>query len=134
MFIKHLYGPSGERFEDNHIENPTWQDVEQAIRQLDGWQFNCVMLHPHENQDRWMGVCGGEEGLLFVTITTEHEGNFILIDPMYPDKEEPWSFLVNQSDTECYRYEVCELEPALKAAKTFVETGTTEPSLTWRQD
>lgn len=135
MFLQYLYGPSGVDFQDAVIEFPTLKDVEMAIRQLDGHHFNYLKIHQEEPEGgsyREMIVCGGEDGLFFVYVFVGHY--FQLIDPSYPDKEEGWSFLVNQSDTECYRYEVNGLEATLKAAIAFAQSGEMEQSLTWRSN
>lgn len=139
MFITHLNGPSGVEFEDAHIQDPTWWNIEQAIRRLDGYHLNSLSFYRSEQDEdkhKRMVVADGENGLFYVMVTissinrlTHH---FYLVDPSYPDKEEVWSFLASQSDTECYRYEMNRIEATLKAARTFAETGELEPGFTWK--
>ncbi|WP_163831147.1 Imm1 family immunity protein [Spartinivicinus ruber] len=112
----------------NELQNPSWIDVEQAIKALNGQNHTEVLL---DIGPSYISVCGGSKGY-FVYIYTEDERNLIL--------EEGQKFsglieLVTAGNSCDYpAKQVVALDHALAAAKTFYAKGIADPKFSWLED
>jgi hypothetical protein len=67
----------GNQNEGDLIENPSWNQVEKAIRELDGENQTLVTLGV--NEDTYMSIGGGKNKYI-VTVTFDNFNFYILID------------------------------------------------------
>ncbi|HLP89232.1 MAG TPA: Imm1 family immunity protein [Nostocaceae cyanobacterium] len=79
MFVSKLYTDkwTGNRNEENFIENPTWEQIESAISELDGTTKTLVSLEADDGS--YMMIGGGNSGKYVVTATLDNENFYILL-------------------------------------------------------
>jgi Immunity protein Imm1 len=104
---------------------PTWEDVERAVRRLDGTRFTQVNLA--DGEDTGLLISGGHGGR-YACERMQHDDNYLLLDPTLAD-DPP---LKISDDADYPGSWTVELEMALKAARVFFETGQLDPSMQWR--
>lgn len=128
LIITRMDGPE-DRAPDL-LDNPTCQDIEAAIRRLDGDSCSMLVLGigdpvPH------MGIGGGEDGKYIVYATPDNWVFYNLINPKAPPGK---SFLVAGGQRGDYANKQCVgLAEVLSAAKTYAESGRLESSLVWEK-
>jgi Immunity protein Imm1 len=119
----------GNKNEGDLIENPSWNQVEKAIRELDGEHQTLVTLGV--NEDTYMSIGGGENKYI-VTVTFDNFNFYILIDST---KSEQIEKLVVGGQKGNYPATQCvDLLRCLLAARTFTELGKLDDLLTWEED
>jgi Immunity protein Imm1 len=115
-------------WEPRHGENPTWEQIETAIRQLDGERRTLVILGvgdpvPH------MAIGGGEDGKYIVYATPDNMSFHTLVNPGAPPGR---CMLTAGGQRGDYDLKICVgLREALLAAKTYAESGQIDAGLTW---
>jgi hypothetical protein len=72
---------TGNRNEENFIENPNWQQIETAIRDLDGNIKTLVSLKTDD--ESYMMIGGGNSGKYIVTATLDNEVFHSLLRQVY---------------------------------------------------
>ena len=114
------------------LQNPTWADVEAAIRQLDAKTQTLVILAPRlpdDTSESHMAIGGGRGDLCVVYVTEDNLRFWNLEDPTKPDGSV--RMVVGGQEGE-YRPAQCVSRSwALKAAQTYFETGTRPDDLPW---
>jgi hypothetical protein len=116
------YGGGGETIRKRL---PTWEDVERAVRRLDGSRFAEVNLADSENTG--MVIFGGY-GDRYLCHRMQFEDNYLLLDPRLAD-DPP----VRITDDDDYPGSwTVDLQMALKAARVFFESGRLDSSMQWR--
>ena len=110
------------------IHDPTWRDIEETIRRLDGVSCTLVTLGigdpvPH------MAIGGGRGQKYVVYATFDNLVFYTLADPTRgPGQDE----LIAGSQAGSYQRRNCvSLEFVLTAAKTYSQSGALDPNLTW---
>jgi hypothetical protein len=126
LAVKRLGGPddadSSERF------NPSWNDIEKAIRGLDGETRTLVVLGignpvPH------MGIGGGTGGQYILYETPD---NLTFHNLINPNTDKGKVRLTAGGQEAEYRSKLCvRLAEVLQAAKTYAESGQLDPTLDW---
>lgn len=107
----------------------SWQEIESAIRELDGHQKTLVTLET--DRETHMAV-GGGKGKYVVYLTFDNESFHYLVDPAKSDIEE---FVIVGGQEGVYPAKSCvDLNTTLKAAKAFAVLGTMEESVIWEKD
>lgn len=132
MFVLNLSTENwvGNNDEGKLIENPTWIQIEQAIRELDGKTKTLVTLGADD--ECYMSIGGGESGKYLVNVTFDNLGFHNLVDPSKPDATEK---LVVGGQKGNYSAKMCvNLEMAILAAQTFTTSGKLEMSLSWEEE
>ena len=132
MFISNLTVENwvGNRNEGELIEAPTWEQIETAIRELDGYQKTLVTLGA--NDDTYMAIGGGKARKYIAYITFDNLSFYNLVDSSKSDDLEA---LVVGGQAGDYPTKMCvNWKTALKAAKTFTESGKLEQSVDWEKD
>jgi hypothetical protein len=116
-----------ERSSHGEVSNPSWSEIESAIRTLDGAHNSLIVLEigdpvPH------MAIGGGPERYILY-VTFDNASFSTLADPLVgPGTVE----LVAGSQMGKYqKRNAVSLALALQAAKVFVKSGVLEPDLTW---
>jgi hypothetical protein len=123
-----------EKWVDNQneadlIENPSWNQIETAIRELDGEKHTLVTLGI--NEDIYMSIGGGENKYI-VTATSDNLNFYVLIDAT---KSQQVETLVVGGQKGNYPANQCvDLLRCLLAARTFTELGKLDSLLIWEED
>jgi hypothetical protein len=108
-------------------QNPSWADVEQAIRSLDAKQRSNLGLDITE--DEYMAI-GGGDGVYICQVFPEM---YRLLNPAVPEHSKERVSLVVGDVTDLWARECVPLQLVLKAAKRYYETGEMDESLIWDQ-
>jgi hypothetical protein len=120
----------GNRNEGEFIENPDWNQIEEAIRKLDGKSKTLVTLGVDD--ETYMMIGGGESGKYIVSVTFDNISFHNLVDLSKPDETQK---LVVGGQEGIYTAKVCvDLLPCLVAARTFAESGKLDTLLSWQED
>lgn len=128
LAVKRLSGPEDE--DSSEQIDPSWDDIEAAIRRLDGEACTLLILGigdpvPH------MGVGGGEGGNYVVYVTPDNLTFINLINPKAPKGTCELKAGGQYGD---YDLKLCvSLVDALAAAKTYAETGQLNSTSTWEK-
>lgn len=145
MLVKVLqiteYGKSGASCESKEIKDPSWPDIEAAIRRLDKYCYPFIWLFlqydtedlpefqimggkpPYSGKaDYWMqGNFGGYYGRCYSNPNVEGEDHEVRI----------WTSDQGYSD---YESTIChDVEEVLKATRYFCEHGGFDPSVSWEE-
>jgi hypothetical protein len=128
LVVTRMDGPEDHALE--LLDNPTWQDIEVAIRRLDGDSCSLLSLGfddpvPH------MGIGGGEDGKYIVYATAD---NWVFHNLIHPQAPPGKSLLVAGGQRGAYANKQCVgLPEVLRAAKTYAESGQLDSSLVWEK-
>jgi len=118
------------RDEGEIIENPNGNQIESAIRDLNGKSKTLVTLGADE--ETYMTIGGGESEKYIVNVTFDNISFTNLVDLSKPEKIEK---LVVGGQEGNYPGKLCvDLQTALLAAKKFAELGQLEQSVSWEED
>jgi hypothetical protein len=119
------------RWNSEVVRDPTWPQIEEAIRRLDRFHYPWVWLRLTEEQsdDNYMTVMGGD-GAYWLSISV---GGYDQRRVFYPeqgsDEVQVWTSDQGFADD---RSHICfDLDAVLKAARCFAERGDFDPSLPW---
>ncbi len=132
MFVLDLSAEKwvGNKNESSFIENPTWQQIEAAICELDGKTQTLVTLGADE--DTYMSIGGGETGKYIVNVTFDNMTFYSLADRSQPEQIEE---LVIGGQLGNYPAKLCvDLPTTLLVARVFARSGELEGSVTWEED
>ena len=120
----------GNRDEGDFIENPTWQQIESAIVELNGTTQTLVTLGADE--EVYMSIGGGARGKYIANITFD---NLTFHNLVNRSQVEEVQQLVVGGQLVNYQAKICvDLQTALLAAKTFALAGELEESVSWEVD
>jgi len=103
------------------VEGPTWEDVEEAIKALDGAARNDVYLAPDPEVPETFLCIGGGNGEYVVSGSIEGERFPTVVDPKGSD--DIVSLVVGGQLSEFSRRFIVDLSTALAAARAFLESG-----------
>jgi Immunity protein Imm1 len=116
-------------------EARVWEDIEAAIRELDGHRRTLVTL---EAEGETHMAIGGGTGKYLVYVTFDNENFNYLVNPtnlVNPTKSDNAETLVVGGQEGIYPAKWCiDLTTTLRAAKLFAEFGTVEKSVVWDRD
>jgi hypothetical protein len=129
MIVTRMDGP--EDSDPTEKRNPTWEDIESAIRRLDGETCTLVCLGIGEPPVPHMAIGGGKGGKYIVYSTRDNRCFYNLMNP----QAAPGKCLLKAGgqDGDYDARQCVSLTDALRAAKTYAETGQIDPSLTWER-
>jgi hypothetical protein len=132
-----VYGPTGWGWKSHKIWNPSWDEIDHAIRRLDRFCYPFAWLWATEDERKQtidgtgelLEVVGGE-GVYWLACSMD--GYFQRrID--YPERGEAevavWTSDQGLSDAE--RHICRDLEAVIRAARYYCEHGGFDPSLQW---
>jgi hypothetical protein len=115
---------------DAEIMHPTWSQVEEAIRALDGHSRNDLYLQPRsEEAETWLAV-GGGAGQYLVTGSVNSE-RFPTVVRESNREEEKVLLMVGGQVGDYPRRWIIDLETALFAARHFFESGEFGGDICW---
>ena len=131
MFISKFSVENWEGNRNKGLLEPAqdWTEIEAAIRELDGHRKTLVTLETES--EAHMAVGGGTDKYV-VYLTFDNETFHYLVNPSESDVDE---ILVVGGQEGVYPAKLCiDINGSLKAARTFVELGKMDKSLTWERD
>jgi immunity protein Imm1 of predicted polymorphic toxin system len=126
LAVKRLDGP--DDLDSSERLNPSWNDIETAIRGLDGQTRTMVVLGignpvPH------MGIGGGTNGQYILYETPD---NLTFHNLINPNADQSKVRLIAGGQESEYRAKLCVgLAEVLRAAKSYAESGQLDPTLNW---
>ncbi|MFB2881284.1 Imm1 family immunity protein [Floridanema aerugineum] len=132
MFVSNLTIENwvGNKDESTVIENPSWQEIETAILELNGKSKTLVTLGADE--ESYMSIGGGEAGKYIVNVTFDNISFYNLVNF---SKSEQIEKLVVGGQVGDYPEKMCiNLQTVLLASKTFAELGKLEESVIWEEE
>lgn len=128
LVVTRMDGP--EDRDPTELEQPAWRDIEEAIRRLDGSTCSLVILGIGEPPTPHMGIGGGENGQYIVYATPD---NIVFHTLINPNATSGKVMLVAGGQRGAYEKQICVgLPEALRAARTYAESGELDSSLTWK--
>ncbi|GAA6616327.1 hypothetical protein [Scytonema sp. NUACC26] len=120
----------GNKNEGELIENPSWNHIETAIRELNGKSKTLVTLGA--DGETYMSIGGGESEKYIITVTFDNLSFYSLVDSSKPNITEK---LVVGGQEGIYLAKMCvDLLRCLLASRTFTELGKLDPLLSWEED
>ena len=120
----------GHKNESRFIENPTWQQIEAAICELDGKTQTLVTLGVDE--ETYMSIGGSTNGRYIVNVTFNNMTFYNLADRTQSEQTEE---LVVGGQLGNYPAKLCvDLPTTLLVAQTFARSGELDNSMTWEED
>lgn len=122
---------SGNTKEDQIVQNPTWFDVENAVKRLNGKEYNDIYLTPDIGNEETYLAIGGGDGQYLVAGSINNE-----IFPTYVDAEKSVEkqvqIVVGGQLGDYPENYIVSLDAALKAVKSFYETGNFGNDVPWQ--
>jgi hypothetical protein len=129
LFVTRMDGP--EDSGSTTRLNPGWTEIEAAIRRLDGKTCSLVVIAFGDSDAPHMAIGGGGSGKYLVYGTLDNMTFRNLINPAAPIGR---CFLVAGGQRGEYAEKHCVgLSDALRAAKTYAETGQYDSALRWEE-
>ncbi len=126
LVVKRLDGPDDS--DPSELRDPKWADIEGAIERLDGETCTLLILGigdpvPH------MAIGGGKDGRYIVYATEDNESFSSLVNP---NAAKGKFYLTAGGQEGEYELKMCVgLSAALRAARTYAETGQCDAALNW---
>jgi hypothetical protein len=111
------------------IENPNWNQIESAIRELDGVNHTLVTIGADE--ETYMSI-GGGAGKYVVTVTFDNFDFYILMDSSKSNDIE--KLVIGGQGGNFPANQCIDLLRCLLAARTFALEGKLDELLTWIED
>jgi Immunity protein Imm1 len=111
-----------------YIQNPSLDDVEMAVRALDGVHNTMVVLGT--DGPGHMAI-GGGAGRYIVYSTPDNLTFYVPIDPVAPQGS--ITLVAGGEEGEYPARQTADLDSALRAARTYTRDGSQDPTLTWEQ-
>jgi L-alanine-DL-glutamate epimerase-like enolase superfamily enzyme len=121
-------GGGSLRERETSIGSPARRDVEQALRHLDGKEFNDLYLRTSD-AETYLGICGGA-GRYMVAICDHNEQFGQLLNTQDPSDVEEHIMCGGQL-TRFSRRHLVDLQTALTAAVHYLATAEAAPTLSW---
>ncbi len=113
------------------LQNPSWEEVEQCVRQLDGVRRTEVLIS-HRGDDVFLGVCGGASGRYYVGVRTADEENLAVVG--HPDAQGEVVMLTGGQEVRYPSRFLVDLETAIRVAKHYFEQSTLTTDVAWEPD
>jgi hypothetical protein len=120
----------GVRCDGSDIANPSPEDIEAAIKALDGKHRSTVTIRG--NDVAHLAVGGGTGGQYVVYATFDNTRFFTLMSA--EQSESKVLLLIGGQEGGYPNSIVVNLPLAMAAAKSFAETGQIDPTLQWRSE
>jgi hypothetical protein len=121
---------AGRSVSHTEVQNPTWADVEQAIRSLNNSERNDLYLTPDKSDLETYLAVGGGDGRYLVTgsVANERFPTIVNLDKPSSPKE---LLLVGGQEGDYPANWIVDFETALHAAKVFYEAGAFAAGANW---
>src|SRR5450755_298530 len=121
MFVDSLFAEKWEDRADHGVETigPTWEQVKDAILNLDGRTRTTVMLRNQSINDHYMGISGQWGGRCMVNFTADNYDFFSLVDPARLARKV--TLFVGGQDGDYEERKCVPIEWALEAAEHYYQ-------------
>lgn len=131
MFVRYLSTDIWDELadEEDDIPAPSWQQIEAAIRALDGKRRTIVTLGGDGELHLVVGGGSSNRYVVYMTSDNMHFLNLTCRDRAV----ETLTLFVGGQDSLFPDNTVVDFTLALRAAKAFAETGQADPSCKWSQ-
>jgi hypothetical protein len=129
-----VYESAGGPWHAQEVPDPTWEQVEEAVRRLDRHLYPFVILRLDEEvvNDQQLEIMGGR-GAYWVAGTIGDYYQRRLHDPNRgQERVRVWTS--DQGFAESAMYLCSDVEVVLRAARYFCEHGDLDPGLPWEED
>jgi hypothetical protein len=104
------------------VPNPTWEQIDSAIRALDGRRRNDLYLHPDaDNPETYLAVGGGDERYIVSGSIDNERFRTVVMEPLEDAQHE--RLVVGGQAGDFPRNWILDVETALRAARSFFESG-----------
>jgi len=127
LSVNRLSGPDDN--DDREVPNPSWPEIEAAIRGLDGDRCTLVILGIGDSVPH-MGV-GGGGGKYVVYLTDDNLTFYNLIDPQAASGT--FELKAGGQFGDYQLRQRANLDQVLVAAKTYAQIGKPDPALRWEK-
>lgn len=134
MFVKSMFADEWRDRADHGVEipNPTCEQIEQAILQLDATNKTSVFLSDKPQSESYMAISGPWNGRYMVNVTIDNCDFFSLLDSSASTNKV--LVFVGGQDGDFEERRFVPLEWALEAARCYYETGERKPTMNWVSD
>jgi hypothetical protein len=134
MFVKFMFADRWEGRADHGtgVVNPTWAQVSEAIRDLDGKTKTMVLLSEKDGGDTHMGISGQWDGDFMVYATRDNVDFFSLVDASRSTNKV--TLYVGGQDGEYEERKCVPLAWALETAQTFYGSGELKSQMNWQSN
>ncbi|MBP2656283.1 MAG: hypothetical protein H6Q73_3852 [Firmicutes bacterium] len=131
MFVEVMYSDKWEKKTDKgqDVDNPTWRQIESAIRALDGKVRTQVVIG--DGDEGSMCIGGGNDGLYNVFVTIDDNESFYTLIDAAKSKAGTVQLATGGQVEVFAEYTCIELAKVLRAAKAFAEKGKMDAALEW---
>jgi hypothetical protein len=127
MEIEHWEG--NDRI-DNELVQPSWGDIESAIKRMDGRIYQGIILIDEGGSQ--LGVGGGANGKYIVYVTLSDEKTFTL-QSNAPSTARV-KLLIGGQEGEYPGHVIVDLHAVLKAVEVFAKHGRLSKDLSWLEE
>lgn len=132
MIAKYLVGPHYTGHPQ--VLNPTWEQIEKAIRNMDGSSLSLVLIEIDEDHPYMSIGGGGDRFVVYITSASMDDISNLQLINDYPRGRETFIPVVSGGQEANYpTYQVVGLDTVLLVAKTFSETGEPDASCIWEE-
>jgi hypothetical protein len=124
------YEPDGWTNHTSVVADPSWEQIEAAVRRLDTSRrpFVKLFLDSAVPDDDYVTIMGGA-GTYWVAVTTGSHDQRRLFDPEKSSAEV--AFWTSDQGFADHAFHGCDLATALRAARHFVDHADCDPGLQW---
>jgi hypothetical protein len=131
MYVVEMFADSWDGIEQSGtiLSNPSWEDVDAAIRKLNGKKFTIVRLQGKD--EAHMAIVGGAHGRYIVYATFNNEEFFNLVSAEKATGS--ILFFIGGREQDLPMETVVDVDLVFKAVTTFVECGEFESNLQWKK-
>ena len=117
---------------DTVVENPTWEEVEGAVRALNNRNLNDLYLQPARQDPETFLCIGGGDGRYLVSGSIGNEEFPTVVDPAKPSDVVEHLVVGGQTGDYAGNW-IVDLETALRAARSFFESGDFGGDVQWER-
>lgn len=111
--------------------NPSWPDIESAIRRLDGVHRSIVIIGKDDPEIDFMGIGGGANGLYRCFVVTAEGNEVTLLNPDESSDQIIDIFMGQR--TKVLAKECLHLSVVLAAAQSYAQNSQMNPALLWQE-
>jgi hypothetical protein len=127
-----IYAKDGQSWHSHDIIDPSWQEVESAIRRLDKYcyPFIWLSLQKEKADDPDFSVIGGKGEYWFAGSVEGYDHRRYFNENGDPEKE-VWVWESDQGSSDYEPFICRDLAIVLKATHYFCEHGKFDPMISW---